>query len=218
MPTPVVIKLKLPVTAGSADRVKSALVLVKLALPDVLAEVRVKALASVKAKSPPPVKANIKLLKLLVQAIEPVALRKLILALVAPKVIVRSVSINSLASTVKPADWVKPVVGITTLPVPVVVKFKVPLTLVSALRVKSAAVAVRLTSPPLLAELKVNALLSVKLNVAVPLKAKESAEKLLAMECTAELSRRVIEALVALNVRLRSVSKISLALIVKPAG
>ncbi len=109
-------------------------------------------------------------------------------------------------------------VGITTLPVPVVVKFKVPLTVVLALRVKSALVAVKFTSPPLLAELNVRALLSVKLNVAAPVKAKESAEKLLAMECTAELSRRVIDALVALNVRLRSVSNTSLALIVNPAG
>ena len=104
MPVPVVIRLKLPVTAGSALRVKSALVVVKLALPDVLAEVSVKAFVSVRAKSPPPVKDKTKLLKLLVQAIELVALRKLILALVALKVIVRSVSIKSLASIVKPAD------------------------------------------------------------------------------------------------------------------
>ncbi len=101
---------------------------------------------------------------------------------------------------------------------PVVVKFKVPLTLVSALRVKSAAVAVRFTSPPLLTALRVNASASVKLNAAAPVKAKVNAEKLLAIECTAELSRRVIEALVALNVRLLSVSKISLALMVSPAG
>ena len=66
MPVPVVIKLKFPVTAGSADRVKSALVVVKLALPDVLAEVRIKAFESVKAKSPPPVKAKIKLVNVVV--------------------------------------------------------------------------------------------------------------------------------------------------------
>ena len=109
-------------------------------------------------------------------------------------------------------------VGITTLPVPVVVKFKVPLIVVLALRVKSAPVAVRFTSPPLLAELSVSALESVKLNVAAPVKAKVSAEKLLLIECTAELSRRVIDALVAARVRERSVSKISLALTVNTAG
>ena len=67
LPVPVVIGLKLPLTAGLLLRVKSALVVVKLALPPVVAEVSVNALLSVKAKSPEPVSAKIKSLKLVAQ-------------------------------------------------------------------------------------------------------------------------------------------------------
>ena len=95
MPAPVAIKLKLPVTAGSLLSVKSALMVVKLALPAVLTEVRVNALVSVNEKSPPPVKDKIKSVNEVFQVCAAVALRRLILALVAARVIARSVSNKS---------------------------------------------------------------------------------------------------------------------------
>ncbi len=109
-------------------------------------------------------------------------------------------------------------VGTTRLPVPVVVKPNVPPTLVLAARVMSALLVVILTSPPELAAVKVNASESVKLNAALPVRAKLSELKLLANVCAAELSRRLSDALLAAKVSVRSVSKISLALMVKPAG
>ena len=104
MPVPVVIKLKLPLTAGSLLRIKSALVAVKLALQEVLTEVSVNPLVSVKATSPPPVKDRIKSAKLVFHAIALAALRRVIFALVAPRVRVRSVSSKSLALIINPAD------------------------------------------------------------------------------------------------------------------
>ena len=101
---PVVIRLKLPVTAGSPLRVKSALVVVKLALPEVDADVSVNALVSVNAKSPAPVKDRIKLVKVVFQLCATVALRSVISALVAAKVTSRSVSNKSLAFIVNAAD------------------------------------------------------------------------------------------------------------------
>ena len=90
-----VIKLKLPLTAGSLLKVKSALVVVKLALPEVLAEVRINALVSVNEKSAPPVRDKIKSVKEVFQACAAVALRRLMLALVAASVTAVSVSNKS---------------------------------------------------------------------------------------------------------------------------
>ncbi len=104
MPAPVAFKLRLPVTAGSLLRVKSAFVVVKLALPEVLTEVSVNPLVSVKTTSPPPVKDRIKSAKLVFHAIALAALRRVIFAVLAPRVRVRSVSSKSLALIINPAD------------------------------------------------------------------------------------------------------------------
>ncbi len=218
MPVPVVIRLKLPATVGSLLRVKSALVVVKLALPPVVAEFSVNALLSVNAKSPLPVRDKIKLLKLVAQLRAAAALRREILALVAAKVRSRSASSRSLAFIFKAEDWVKPATGTIRLPVPVVVKFNVPATDVLAPRVKSALLVVRFTLPPLVAEFRFKPSVSVSVKFPAPVKARFKSLKLVFHVRAAEASRNVIFAKPAARVKSRSASNTSLALMVNAAG
>ena len=214
---PVVIRLKLPVTAGSPLRVKSALVVVKLALPDVLAEVSVNASVSVNAKLPPPVRDKIKLLKLVFHTMAVAALFSVIFALAAAKVIVWSASNKSLALIVKLPASLIPAFGKTTLPVPVALSVKLPLMEGSALRVKFALVAVKLALAPVVAEVSVNALASVNAKSPLPVSDKIKLVKLVFQVRAVVELRNVISALVAPNVTSRSVSNKSLAFIVNAA-
>ncbi len=218
LPVPVVFKLKLPAIAGSLLKIKSALVVVKLALPPVVAEVRVKALLSVNAKSPPPVKDRTRSLKLVVQLRAEDALRREIVALVAVRLISLSVSNKSLAFIDKAPGVLIPARGIITLPVPVVFKLKLPLTAGPLARVKSAFVVVKLASPPVVAEVKFRPSASVNVKAPVPVRDIIKSLKLVVQLRAEAALRRVIFAAPAARVKSRSVSKRSLALIVKPAG
>ena len=218
LPAPEVLRLKLPVTAGSLESVKSALVVVKLALPSVVAEVSVKALLSVNAKSPVPVRDKTRSLKLVVQLRAEDALRRDIVALVAVRLMSLSVSNKSLAFIDKAPGVLIPARGIITLPVPVVFKLKLPLTAGPLARVKSAFVVVKLASPPVVAEVKFRALASVNVKAPVPVRDIIKSLKLVVQLRAAEALRKVIFAAPAARVKSRSASKISLALIVKPAG
>ena len=218
LPVPVVIRLKLPVTAGSLLRVKSALVVVKLALPDVLAEVSVNALVSVNAKLPPPVKDRVKLVNVVFHTMAVAALLKLIFALAAAKVIVWSASNKSRALMVKlPVSFI-PVMGIITLPVPVALSVKLPAMDGSALKVKFALVAVKLALAPVVAEVSVNALLSVKAKSPAPVNDKIKLLKSVAQLRVVAALRKVMLALVAVKFTSRSVSNKSLAFMVNAAG
>ena len=218
MPVPVVIRLKLPATGGSLLSVKSALVVVKLALPPVVAEVSVNALLSVKAKSPVPVSDKTKSLKLVVQLRAETALRRDIVALVAVRLMSLSVSNKSLALIDKAPAVLIPARGIITLPVPVVFKPKLPLTAGLLARVKSALVVVKLALPPVVAELKFRAFVSVNANAPVPVRDKIKSVKLVVQLRAEAALRREIAAALAARVKSRSVSKISLALMVNAAG
>ena len=218
LPAPVVFKLKFPVTAGSLLRVKSALVVVKLALPPVVAEFSVNALLSVNAKSPVPVRDKTKSLKLVVQLRDEAALRRDIVALVAVRLISLSVSNKSLALIDKAPGVLIPARGIIKLPVPVVIKLKLPLTAGLLARVKSALVVVKLALPPVVAELKFRAFVSVNANAPVPVRDKIKSVKLVVQLRAEAALRRVIFAALAARVKSQSVSKRSLALMVNAAG
>ena len=92
------------------------------------------------------------------------------------------------------------------MPVPVVVKFNVPVTVVFALRVKSALVVVKFALAPVLMEFKVNASVSVKLKLPTPVKFKSKELKLVAQVRVEAALRKVILALVAVRLTSRSVS------------
>ena len=102
-PVPLVVKFNVPVTAVLALRVRSALVVLKFALAPAVIAPSVRALASFKVKPPAPVSAKFKLLKSVVQVRAAAALRKVISALVALKLILASPSDKSLALMVNPA-------------------------------------------------------------------------------------------------------------------
>ncbi len=99
-----VVKLNIPATLVLAPRFKSAFVVERFTLPPLLAALRFNPSESVSTKSPAPFKARLKSVKLVDQLRAEAALRRVISALVAPRVIVRSVSVKSLAFIVNPAD------------------------------------------------------------------------------------------------------------------
>ncbi len=165
-----------------------------------------------------PVSDKTKSLKLVVQLRAKAASRREIVALVAVRLRSRSVSNKSLALIDKAPAVLIPARGIITLPVPVVFKLNAPLTAGLLARVKSALVVVKLASPPVAAEVKFRALVSVNANGPVPVRDKIKSVKLVVQLRAAEASRKVIFAAVAARVKSRSVSKISLAFMVNAAG
>ena len=101
--------------------------------------------------------------------VAPAPSRRVMSALVAPRLTTESVSRIFDAAIVKAADWVKPATGTTKSPLPVVSKVKFPATVkLLPVRVKSALVAVKLALPPALTVLRLKASLSVTVNNPVP--------------------------------------------------